>query len=128
MLGNRRGDMGFGEAVISMIAVVIVLNALIFAVVSYDTGSDHEGPDFRMLDGHVSEGRYVLDSEEYLQAYFERHGFSGLCLKVSIPTSTEDYIISIGSDTGYNAIHSGTGLVRSDSGAVLPAVYKVFVC
>lgn len=128
MLRGRRGDLGFGEAVISMIAVVIVLNAFAFAVASFDAGSDPEGPDFRMLKGHVVEGRYVFDSEGYLQSYFERHGFSGLCLKVSIPTSAEDYVISLGSDTAYRMVHSRTGLVRGDSGAVLPAVYRVFVC
>lgn len=128
MLGNRRGDMGFGEAAISVIAVVLVLNALVFAVVSFDSGSDPEGPDFPMLKGHVVDGGFVLDSEDYLRSYFDGNGLSGLVLKVSSPGFMEEFNFSIGSDTGYERIHSGTGLVNDDEGRSIPVIYRVYIC
>lgn len=127
MLNNRKGDMGFGEAAISVIAVVLVLNAFAVAVAGHDYGSDPGKLDFGMLDFSVSDGKFVLDSVGYVESYIQRENLDGLELKVSCPLY-EDYRCSFGSGTEYNFIYSGTGVAHDDCGRTIPVVYRVFVC
>lgn len=127
MLNNRKGDMGFGEAAISVIAVVLILNAFAVAVAGHDYSNDPGELDFGMLDFNIIGGEFVLDSVEYVESYIQRESLNGLELKVSCPLY-EDYRCSFGSGTEYNFIYSGTGVAHDDCGRTVPVVYRVSVC
>ncbi len=127
MLNNRKGDMGFGEAAISVIAVVLILNAFAAAVAGHDYSSDPGKLDFGMLDFGISDGEFVLNSAGYVESYIQRESLDGLELRVSCPLY-RDYRCSFGSATEYSFIYSGTGVAHDDCGRTVPVVYRVSVC
>jgi hypothetical protein len=88
---NRRAETGFMEAIISMMAVTMVLSMYLVFVAASATGTDGgTGIDIRMLDIDVRDG-YSL-SEDYIAEFMEVNELSGIQVHVAIPFYDDDGI------------------------------------
>ena len=132
MIKNRNGDMGFMEAVLSMMAVVLALTAFLGAaalLITADAESDLRF-DAGMLGGEISGGEFIPSYGRYLQEYLDATGRLYVSVEAAVPGGfCEDSLISAGTDpgSGYSTVFR-TGSVDCDGGRKVPAVFRVSIC
>ncbi len=90
MIADCRGDMGFMEAMVSMIAVSVVIGMYVALVATASAAAYSPLEDFDVdsLDADISDG--VRVSESYLYMYLGSTDIRGLSVAVSIPYFDED--------------------------------------
>ena len=126
-----RGDMGFMEAMLSMMAVVLVLMAYLGSVASTITvtGDPVDPLEDLSLEASMVEGTVILESSDDLPGFIARNGYFGICVTVSVPFFSSDYYeVIVGSMEGDLHTRSWTGLIPADGGRSIVAVYGVTVC
>ncbi len=132
MIKDKQGDMGFLEAMLAMMAVVLTLTAFLGAaalLMVADADTDLRF-DLEKLGGEVSGGDFVPSYEGYLQEYLDVTGRMYVSVEAEVPGGfCEKSILSLGEDpgSGYQTLFR-TAVVQCDGGRVLPAVFRVIAC
>ncbi len=132
MIKNREGDMGFLEAMLAMMAVVLTLTAFLGAaalLMVADADTDLRF-DLEKLGGEVSNGEFVPSYEDYLQEYLDVTGRTYVSVEADVPGGfCEKSALSMGEDpgSGYATLFKTT-TVSCDGGRILPAVFRVIAC
>lgn len=132
MRSDRRGDMGFMEAMVAFMAVSVVLTAFMGAlatttVVTADpTGSLDPGE----FTGTIEDGVFVPGFVEYIDGFADTRGCDGVTVSVTVPggfcEEVEPYVR--GYMDGMLFSRTMSGHVADDAGRVLPAFYEVVLC
>ena len=123
---NNRGDMGFNEAIVCMVAVSIVLMmylafAASTAAESYDT---LENFDADSLCTDVSGG--ISISESYLLNYLASSDIRGISVTVLIPLFDDGGKEFVAGDKGVqNGSRSYLSVLPYDNGRSVPVILKV---
>ncbi len=131
MIRNAEGDMGFLEAMLAMMAVVLTLTAFIGAaalLISADAETDLRF-DLEKLGGEVVGDEFSPSYEDYLQEYLDVTGRAYVSVEAEVPGFCAMSSISAGKDpgSGYTTLFK-TATVSGDGGRVLPAVFRVIAC
>ena len=133
MKGDIRGDMGFLEATLAFMAVMVALTAFLGAVAVLASSETEDDLRFDMnaLRGNVEDGRFEPYYEDYLQEYLDATGRRYVRVEATVPGGFCEAasVVQAGTDpgSGYtSAFH--TSVVGCDGGRVVPAMYKVVVC
>jgi len=131
MIRNVDGDMGFLEAMLAMMAVVLALTAFIGAaalLMAADADADLRF-DLEKLGGEVADGEFKPAFEDYLQEYLDVTGRSYVSVETEVPGFCERSVVSAGEDpgSGYFTLFR-TSVVSCDGGRAVPAVFRVIAC
>lgn len=132
MINERRGDMGFMEAMVSFMAVALVLTAFIgvLAVTEVDSADPTEGLDPAMFTGTVEAQTFLPGFTEYIDRYVDANGLSGASVVVTVPGDycEEPEAFVVGSMDGMLYGRQIPGTVTDDEGRTLPAMFEVMLC
>lgn len=132
MINERRGDMGFMEAIVSFMAVALVLTAFIgvLAVTEVDSADPTEGLDPAMFTGTVEARTFVPGFSSYIGHYVDVNGISGASVVVTVPGGycEEPGPFVVGSLDGMLYGRQIPGTVTDDEGRTLPALFEVMLC
>lgn len=122
---NRRAETGFMEAIVSMMAVTLVLSIyLVFVAASVVGTAEGPGMDIRMLDIDARDG-YSL-SDDYITEYMEVNELSGIQVSVAIPLYDEEgTVFSSGIAEGLEQTERFIILVDYQDGRRVPAIVEV---
>ncbi len=133
MKKDNRGDMGFLEATLAFMAVIVALTAFLGAAVLIAQSGHAEDLRFDMnaLEGTVVDGRFEPGYEDYLQEYLDATGHQYVRVEAKVPGGfcEEPEAVQAGTDpgSGYStAFH--TSVVECDGGRAVPAIFKVVSC
>ena len=87
MYADDRGDMGFLESMMAVMAVILVLTAFLgLAVGAAGIASDPtEGLDPDKITGEIVDGEFVPAFQDYLEGYLESKDLSGASVTVIVP-------------------------------------------
>ncbi len=124
--------MGFLEAMLAMMAVVLTLTAFLGAaalLMVADAETDLRF-DLERLDGEIVSGEFVPSYEDYLQEYLDVTGRVYVSVEAFVPGGfCPDRTTSAGEDpgSGYCTLFKTT-TVSCDGGRILPAVFRVVAC
>lgn len=132
MDSDIRGDMGFMESMVAMMAVVTVLAAFI-GVAAHATvvlTDPTEGLDGEMLTGTVVDGMFVPSYEDYVVEYAESRGLSGISVSVTVPGGFCGVPEPLIHGTFDGEVHSRTvtSTVDAGDGRTIVAVFEVTAC
>lgn len=126
MLSDTRGDMGFMEAMISAIAVVIVIGMYLAFLLTTVTASYDPLDGFDPLSLEADAENGVSISESYLLMYMVSKGLSGIGVELSIPGyDVGDSSYTIGQTEGPMCSHRYLLLVDYDLGRHIPVIAEV---
>lgn len=126
MIADCRGDMGFMEAMVSMIAVSVVIGMYVALVATASAAAYSPLEDFDVdsLDADISDG--VRVSESYLHMYLGSTDIRGLSVAVSIPFFDEDEgSFSVGDTDGDGFSKRYVRVLDYENGRSVPAVIEV---
>jgi len=126
MNGDSHGDMGFAEAIVSMMAVAAVIGLyLVFAATSSVVAYDPlEGFDADALEAYIADGIEV--SESYMFMCLGTMDIRGMSVSVSIPHFDEKgCTFSVGSITDLPYSQTYIRVLDYDNGRKVPAVIEV---
>jgi hypothetical protein len=131
MIDNADGDMGFLEAIMAMMAVVLALTAFLGAaalLIVADADTDLRF-DLDRLGGEVSDGEFRPSYADYLQEYLDVTGRPYVSVEAEVPGFCPRTAISAGVDpgSGYTTLFR-TVAVPCDGGRAVPAVFRVVAC
>ena len=126
---DSKGDMGFGEAIIATIAVVLVFNILMVTAVLDRTSDDIDpGMDPEVLRGKVVEGVFVPEFLDQLEASIDDHIFSGVLVHVAFPGTVYDCTsFELGHRTENPCVSRHLSTVDDDRGYHVPVMYEVTI-
>ncbi|MCL2148937.1 MAG: hypothetical protein FWH47_06335 [Methanomassiliicoccaceae archaeon] len=131
---NKRGELGFPEAIMAVMIVTLSLSAYLglFALNAANSGG---GPDVhidhRIFDTLVvSRGEVTGDIEMMLVSEAERHGYRGVSVICEVPggLGVKGMSVRIGDMDGSIGSERFLCQLRSADGRALPAVIEVAVC
>ncbi|MCL1978878.1 MAG: hypothetical protein FWG60_01795 [Methanomassiliicoccaceae archaeon] len=131
---DRRGDLGFPEAIMAAMIVTLSLTLYLglFALSTVDDGGDTAvRVDHRIFNGlSLEDGEIVGDIEMRLISEAERHGFKGIIVICEVPGGLgfEDRRISVGSADGNISSDRFILPLRSSDGRTIPTVIEVAIC
>jgi len=131
---DKRGDMGFPEAIMAAMIVTLSLTLYLglFALTSINEDSDPAvRVDHRIFSGlSLEDGEIVGDIEIRLISEAERHGFKGITVICEVPGELgfKDRRISVGSMEGNINSERFVFQMMSCDGRAIPAVIEVAVC
>ncbi len=131
MIRNADGDMGFLEAMLAMMAVILTLTAFMGAaaiLMAADSDADLRF-DAGRLGGEVSGGEFVPSYGDYLQEYLDVTGRRYVSVEAVVPGFCGMERTSAGEDpgSGYTTLFR-TAVVGCDGGRAVPAVFRVIAC
>jgi hypothetical protein len=124
---DSKGDMGFGEAMVATMAVVIVFNILAVAILSDQSSeSTDPGAEIHTPDGSVIDGRFVFDPTYGLQDSLDDLGLRGISVNARFPGGLyDDVSFETGDMTGDTNIRRYVSTVTDDHGCHVVVVYEV---
>ena len=131
---DRRGDLGFPEAIMAAMIVTLSLTLYLglFALSTIDDNSDPAvRVDHRIFNGlSLEDGEIVGDIEMRLISEAERHGFKGITVICEVPGELgfRDRRTSVGSMEGNINSERFVFQMMSCDGRAIPAVIEVAVC
>lgn len=131
MRSGRRGDMGFTEAMLSTMAVVMVLTAYVAASASMASvqGDLLEGFDLGELDGRVEDGSFVPSYGGYLEEFVSKSGCSGVSVRAEVPGGFASGDVTVFGDMdGPRDSVTHVSSVDAGGGRRVPTVFEVTVC
>ena len=132
MRSDRRGDMGFMEAMVAFMAVTVMLTAFmgVLATTTVVTVDPTESLDPGEFTGTIEPDGFRSGFTEYVSAFVDTHGLRGAAVTVTVPGGfcPDIETFTVGDMDGMLYSRSIPGLVTDDSGRVLPAVYEVVLC
>ena len=132
MIRDDHGDMGFLEAMLAMMAVVLALTAFIGAaalLIAADADTDLRF-DLEELGGEIVGGEFVPSYEDYLQEYLDVTGRAFVSVEAEVPGGfCQKSVLSAGADpgSGYATLFR-TVAVPCEGGRMFPAVFRVIAC
>ena len=125
MIPNLHGDMGFNEAIVSMMAVCVVLGLyLLFvassAVASYDPieGFDPDALEIEIVDN-------ISVSESYMFTCLGTMDIIGMTVNISVPHFDRMSSFSVGSESNLEYSQSYLRVVDYDNGRNVPVFIEV---
>ncbi len=132
MHADDRGDMGFMESIVAMLAVVTVAAAFI-GVLAYSAGvaaDPTDGIDPGMVSGTIADGEFVPGFEDYAVTFAESRGLSGISVSVKVPGGFCAAVpaFTYGSMDGSLYTRVMTSLVPDDNGRSVLAIFEVTAC
>jgi hypothetical protein len=130
---NRKGSLGFPEAIMAAMIVTLVLTMYmgLLAVNVSNEEDPHIDVDHRIFENLVIEnGEVVGDIENSLISEAERHGYRGISFTCEVPgdLGIGDMHILIGSMDGNINSERFILPLRSSDGRIVPTVMEVAVC
>jgi len=131
---NRRGDLGFPEAIMAAMIVTLSLTLYmgLFALNAADGGGGPEvRVDHRIFGGlTLEDGEIAGDIEMRLITEMERHGFRGITVICSVPGDLgfKDRRIAVGSMDGKIGSERFLFSMKGADGRIVPVVIEVAVC
>ncbi|MDR2698445.1 MAG: hypothetical protein LBB30_02040 [Candidatus Methanoplasma sp.] len=131
---DRRGDLGFPEAI--MAAMIVTLSLTMYmGLFVLSSANDGGGPevrvDHRIFGGlTLEDGEIVGDIEMRLITEAERHGFRGITIICEVPGDLgfEGRRIAVGSTDGSISSERFLLSLKGTDGRTVPAVIEVAVC
>jgi hypothetical protein len=131
---NKRGNLGFPEAI--MAAMIVTLSLTMYmGLLALNTADVEEGQsvqvDHRIFEALVlDEGEIVGDIEQPLISEMERHGLRGISLTLEVPGELgfNGRHIIIGNMDGRIDSERFIHLLRTNNGMAVPTVIEVAVC
>ncbi len=130
---NRRGGIGFTEAIVAVMVVTVVIGLYLGAFAHSMHGGDGRDPDFDediAAAFSVAGGVLTADADEALTELMERHGYRGITLRCRIPggIAGDDVLaLSVGQTDGEVSGCRFLHPVAADDGRVLAAVFEAGV-
>jgi len=131
---DRKGELGFPEAIMAAMVVTLVLT-LYMGLFALNTADNGGGPDVHVdhrifNDLFLEDGKIAGDVELHLISEMERHGFRGISFVCEVPGELgfEDRHTVIGSMDGNISSERFVFLLGSADNRVIPAVIEVAVC
>lgn len=131
MRSDRRGDIGFSEAIVAVIVVTMGLVA--FIGVSSAFVSSHsdplEGLDPDSFDAEVIDGTIVTYHHDFMKRFVSSSGASGMSITVSVPGGFADSPVTdvVGDRSGGMFTRSYVSAIDTDGGRTVAAVFEVTV-
>jgi hypothetical protein len=130
---NKRGDLGFPEAIMAAMAVTLSLTLYMGVVV---LSAAEEEDSFATVDHRIfsdlslSDGEVAGDIEMRLIAEMERHGYKGITFICEVPGELgfEGKRTTIGNMEGRISSERFVFLLNSSDGRQIPAMIEVAVC
>ena len=126
---DRRGGMGFVEAMLAVMAVTVVLMMYMSSVATAvlmeaDPVSDL---DPEQMTAEVVDRRIEVGFEDYLEGFVSEHGINGAAVMVTVPGGFADGPYSTVLGTSAGEVHSRTfsGNIPADHGRTVSAVFEV---
>lgn len=128
---DRKGDMGFMEAMVAFMAVTIVLTGYmgVLATTTVDSSDPAGMLDPDRFTGSLEDGVFVPGFTEYLEGFVWSNGYEGASVVVTVPGFCEEsgpYLV--GTLDGSLFGRTIAGVVSDGYGRTVPAVYEVVVC
>jgi hypothetical protein len=131
---NKRGDLGFPEAIMAAMIVTLALTMYI-GYFALNTVGNESGPEVR-VDHRIFEnlslrdGEVVGDIEIQLISEAERHGYRGISFTCEVPggLGIKGKSLCIGNMDGKIDSERFLLQLKSSDGRVVPAVIEVVVC
>jgi hypothetical protein len=126
MIEDARGDMGFMEAIVSLMAVTIVIGLyLAFVATSAAAAYDPmERFDIDSLDVDISDG--VSIDVSYLYACIAANDIAGISVTVTVPGFLEDVAeFRVGNVAGLEHSRTFLRVLPFDNGRNIPVVVEV---
>jgi len=131
---NKRGDIGFPEAIMAAMIVTLALTAY-FGFFALNAVNNESGPevrvDHRIFDNlTIRDGEIIGDIEMQLISETERHGYKGISFTCEVPggLGIKGKSLCIGSMDGKVDSERFLMQLRSSDGRIVPAVIEVVVC
>jgi hypothetical protein len=131
---DKKGELGFPEAIMAAMIVTIVLT-MYMGLFVLNAADDNEGPDVNVDHRIFNEmtlenGEITGDIETPLISEMERHGFRGISFLCEIPGEFgfESKRVIVGNMDGKISSERFLLTLGSSDGRMLPAVVEVAVC
>lgn len=130
---NRKGDIGFPEAIMASMVVTLVLTAFIGMIAMDMVNSEETVPEERMeLAEYISvvEGVAVGDLTEPMTETMERNDYRGITVRCSMPGTLVECNLefTVGQMDGDLFSDRYLDIVNTDDGRVLCIVFEVAIC
>jgi hypothetical protein len=131
---NKRGSLGFPEAIMAAMIVTLVLTMYMgmFCLNAAEQNSDPEvNIDHRIFEVLVLEDKKITgDIEHQLRSESERHGYRGISFTCEVPGEFgfEDRHDLIGDMDGNISSDRFPFSLRSADGRTIPVIIEVAVC
>lgn len=127
---NRRGDIGFPEAMISVMMVTIVLTAYLGAFVLHTADIEEKAPEFdrRITQtASVAEGKIVMNINDALSDFLNRSGCKGVIVKCSAFHNRTTIVsdASEGIQEGKIISERYSQVLKGDEGRIYTATFEV---
>lgn len=131
---DKRGDLGFPEAIMAVMIITLSLTAFM-GVVAFDLVNNDDDRSIE-LDPKIFErlsldaGTVVGDLNDELNSMVDRHGYKGISVTCKIPGELgfESAVFSVGDLAGDPVFDRFLCSMNSSDGRVLPAVIEVMIC
>ena len=131
---NRKGELGFPEAIMAAMIVTLVLTLYLglFALNAAEEGGGSDVHiDHRVFGGlSLEDGEIAGDIELRLVSEMERHGLKGISFVCEVPGELgfADRSLVVGNMNGSISSERFIFLLGSADGRTVPAVIEVVVC
>ena len=129
---NKRGDLGFPEAIMAVMLVTLALSAYmgVFVLSTINDNEDHTFIDRSITDKltvecDVIEGDIIPELEKMTA----QKGYRGITVRCYVPSHPIDPIeFAVGSMDGKITSERFLRTLNSDDGRILPVVFEVGIC
>lgn len=127
---DRRGDIGFMEALAGAIIVCLVMTAFMSHLVAEAVNTDQNVKEFdwnRIESVEITDGKYHVTVDDNIEGYFELTGIRGLTVRADSPGLDEiqDFSSDIGDVSGDSLAERRLVPVTADDGRTVPTVVEV---
>jgi len=131
---NRKGELGFPEAIMAAMIVTLVLT-MYMGLFALNAANDGGGQDVHINhrifgDLTLENGEISGDIEMRLVSEMERHGFKGISFICEVPGELgfADKNLVVGNMNGSLSSERFIFLLGSADGRTVPAVIEVVIC
>lgn len=131
---DKRGDLGFPEAIFAVMIVTLSLTAFIGIMaitVADDTDEQAIMIDRRIFEKlSVEDGIIIGDIENDIVSAAERYGYGGIGIRCSVPgdLGLDDVSFYIGELNGDIISEKCIVLLSSNDGRAIPAIVEMMIC
>jgi hypothetical protein len=130
---NRKGDLGFPEAIMAVMVVTLVLTVYIglFALDSSRTDATDVDMDRELVDGIIIEdGKVCGDITPELTAFVEKNGYRGILVRCIVPGNIVEggLEFTVGDMDGTMIGEKFLRTIPSGDGRHIPVIFEVAIC